>query len=225
MLSFGILLIVFSVVNYVIIAKRTYKQLDDLLLESTIITTNALKDELGENKNDFDKTIAEIINTPSLSTIELVIFKQDKVIATTYPNIEQTSSQIISLAKKNSLPVLTYIDGFGQEGARVAISSLTIDSQDYLIVSIKSLQDIVQQLQTLRIIFYISLPSVLLLSGLGGYFLANKNLLPVRAISAQARQINANNLHERVTVKNEKDEFGQLALLFNDLLCRLENLL
>jgi len=62
----------------------------------------------------------------------------------------------------------------------------------------------------------------LLLAGTGGYFLARKSLAPVVAMGAQARQIGATNLDERLPVQNANDELGQLATTFNDLLNRLE---
>ena len=62
----------------------------------------------------------------------------------------------------------------------------------------------------------------MILASVGGYFLARKSLAPVVGMSAQAGRISAANLHERLPVKNERDELGQLATSFNDLLNRLD---
>jgi two-component system OmpR family sensor kinase len=91
----------------------------------------------------------------------------------------------------------------------------------YVVVATQSLEPVLRQLETLRLVFYAALPAVLLLSGFGGWFLARKSLAPVVAMSEQARRIGAENLDDRLTVANPRDELGRLALTFNELLSRL----
>src|SRR5206468_11452033 len=50
----------------------------------------------------------------------------------------------------------------------------------------------------------------------GGYFLAGRMLAPVGAMAETARKITAESLTERLPVENPRDEFGQLARVFND---------
>jgi heavy metal sensor kinase len=69
----------------------------------------------------------------------------------------------------------------------------------------------------------IAVPIALLLACFGGYFLARKALAPVVSMSGKASEIGATNLNERLPVINEKDELGNLALVFNSLLARLED--
>lgn len=68
----------------------------------------------------------------------------------------------------------------------------------------------------------IAVPLALLLASIGGYFLARKSLAPVVSMSDKAARISAANLHERLPVANERDELGRLALIFNNLLARLD---
>jgi len=56
----------------------------------------------------------------------------------------------------------------------------------------------------------------------GGYLLAGRVLAPVGAMAETARKITAESLTERLPVGNPRDEFGQLARVFNDTLSRLE---
>jgi heavy metal sensor kinase len=74
----------------------------------------------------------------------------------------------------------------------------------------------------LRRIFFVTVPIALILAGLGGYFLARRSLAPVASMSNQAEKIGSANLNERLPVKNERDEIGNLAKVFNALLSRLE---
>lgn len=55
-----------------------------------------------------------------------------------------------------------------------------------------------------------------------GYFFARTALAPLRSIIQQAEKISASRINERLPVKNERDELGELSLTFNSLLDRLE---
>ena len=65
-------------------------------------------------------------------------------------------------------------------------------------------------------------PITLLLSLLGGYFLAGRALLPVQHLTIRARAISADNLSERLAVPNPHDELGQLTAVLNEAFARLE---
>jgi len=55
-----------------------------------------------------------------------------------------------------------------------------------------------------------------------GYFMARNALKPVSKIVKQVEEITASNLSKRVEIDNQKDETGELAETFNDMLDRLE---
>ena len=63
---------------------------------------------------------------------------------------------------------------------------------------------------------------VVLATGAGGYFLTRKALLPVREISQTARNISRTNLGQRVNIHNSRDELGELSIVLNELLERLQ---
>lgn len=69
----------------------------------------------------------------------------------------------------------------------------------------------------------IAVPIVLLLSAVGGYFLANRALAPVRLITETAQQISAADLSQRLALDLPDDEIGRLARTFNRMLARLED--
>lgn len=68
----------------------------------------------------------------------------------------------------------------------------------------------------------IAVPIVLLLSILGGIFLAGRALQPVAAITQTAQKISAENLSHRIDMKLPEDEIGQLAQTFNAMLERID---
>jgi heavy metal sensor kinase len=61
----------------------------------------------------------------------------------------------------------------------------------------------------------------LLVAALGGYWLAGKALRPVKMITSAANEISATDLRRRLNVQR-KDEFGELAATFDNMLARLE---
>jgi len=85
-----------------------------------------------------------------------------------------------------------------------------------------SLDDIDDSLRhLLRILFATKVAALVLLLG-GGYVIARKSLEPVAAITGKARRISSSNLGERIEVTDRNDEIGQLAVVLNNLLGRLE---
>jgi heavy metal sensor kinase len=66
------------------------------------------------------------------------------------------------------------------------------------------------------------IPLLLLLAVAGGWLMARQSLYPVTVMTERAAMIGAATLHERLPVKNRRDELGRLATVFNDLLARLD---
>ena len=69
--------------------------------------------------------------------------------------------------------------------------------------------------------FLYLIPVVLLVAGLGGTFLTDRALRPVRRIAAAANKIEAEDLSHRLPVTGD-DEFSDLAETINGMLARLE---
>jgi len=74
-----------------------------------------------------------------------------------------------------------------------------------------SLEDMEKALHTLLLILSITIPSALVVAGLGGHFMANRALRPVEEVTNTAREITSHNLNRRIRIKNVKDEIGRLA--------------
>lgn len=80
-----------------------------------------------------------------------------------------------------------------------------------------------QSMHSLSMVLLLVIPVVLLLAVAGGYFLAGRALAPLGALAVKAREITAERLSERLPVEQSGDEFGQLAMVFNDTFQRLED--
>lgn len=65
------------------------------------------------------------------------------------------------------------------------------------------------------------LPLAVLVAGIGGWFLTGRALRPVRNVTQAAAEIGAQDLSRRLRVEG-RDELGELASTFNEMIARLE---
>jgi signal transduction histidine kinase len=75
---------------------------------------------------------------------------------------------------------------------------------------------------SLLFFFFTGIPLTLLLAGVGGLYLANKAIEPVRGVIEKAEQLNPSNLSERLPEPGTHDEIRQLTVTLNGLLGRIE---
>ena len=99
---------------------------------------------------------------------------------------------------------------------------VTLGDRQLLLRTAKPGDQIHHDLDRLRLTLIGGFPIALLLSLLGGYFLAGRALSPIQHLTSRARAISADNLSKRLNVPNPHDEIGQLAAVLNDAFARLE---
>jgi len=109
----------------------------------------------------------------------------------------------------------------GSNGHRYRVQSIS-ESSDRVAAAIEE-SPLRDTLWTLAVILATGIPFAIALAIGGGYFLAGRVLSPVAAMAGRAREITAESLAKRLPVDNARDEFGQLATVFNETLSRLED--
>ena len=125
---------------------------------------------------------------------------------------------------KGKLTVPAFFDlTAGDEKLRVYRTPLAVRPGHYQLFIVLSLEDQHAISGGVVSVFLVAVPLALILSGLGGYFLARKSLFPVAQMSSRAANISAANLDDRLPVNNPNDELGSLAIVLNALLDRLES--
>ena len=123
------------------------------------------------------------------------------------------------LVSPNPLYILD--DGSGR---RVVVRRFGFGSpeQIYFIVISQPVAQLLHTLRTIRLILVFGTGAGLILAGLGGSFLARRSLRPVARMTEQARRMSAENIEQRLPVTDARDELGNLAATFNELLGRLD---
>jgi heavy metal sensor kinase len=87
-----------------------------------------------------------------------------------------------------------------------------------------AMEDEARLLQVFRQIFLITMSVLLFLAVAGGWFMARRALSGVAMVTRTARKISEEDLHARVPVRNRHNEIDRLAITFNQMLDRIQQL-
>lgn len=91
-----------------------------------------------------------------------------------------------------------------------------------IIQVMQSLGTLYETLDRLLLALLISIPALLIVSSLSGYFLAARALSPIDQITKTAQKISTEDLSSRLNLQGKDDEIGRLANTFDRMLSRLE---
>ena len=87
----------------------------------------------------------------------------------------------------------------------------------------QSLDDIQNTLQRLLVTLLVSVPILVIIAGVSGYFLAARALAPIDQITSTTRRISGEDLSARLNIPVTDDEVGRLTQTLNDMLARLDD--
>lgn len=211
----GLVVLAFAILTYISVSKILLKEADESLSALSMNFVSAIRiEETGEDDVHFpDEIIAEAIKE----------FKFQDL----YISVYSANGRMIARTSDESFP-----DGFPENSYdsfqiddrtfRAYSTPLQVSENSYKLLIYRDLTEQIKIKDQLFYTFSISVPIAFLLSIWFGYLLAKRSLKPVMEMSGQARTISASNLDARLLVKNERDELGGLANVFNELLGRLE---
>ena len=113
----------------------------------------------------------------------------------------------------------------GDSNVRLMISPMYLNGQTLLLVAGESLDSYEMILNKVRLALISGALLALVLSGISAFFMIRQTLSPVQRITRTARNIEKkSDLTQRVPYNGPKDEIGQLALTFNQMLEHLNEL-
>jgi heavy metal sensor kinase len=105
---------------------------------------------------------------------------------------------------------------------RILTATITAGNQLYLVQLASNITPSYQIVDRFASIAAATIPFILMLSGIGGYWLSGRAMQPVYAITDAANRISERNLSQRLNVPNPKDELRQLSETLNQMFARLE---
>lgn len=113
---------------------------------------------------------------------------------------------------------VTSIEGEDKKESRLAVTQ-----NDHVKIYIAyPLDPINEVLDNLFASYRFLVPLSVLISIIGGWFLAHKSLRPVDTVTKAAREITAQNMNKRLPTHHVDDEIGRLTEQFNDMISRLQ---
>jgi heavy metal sensor kinase len=223
--AFSVVLALFSVGVFFFVERTLHERLDADLLATLQINAAALARHSPNGSES--SLLAEALEEPRFpGQVVAVVDSTGKVLARkpsgTSPVFRLPATPLESSASSGfyGQPESNPDADDSCRGVYQQIPGNAGDSSRFLVVT-ASTELLGDQVDALEDGLLIAIVLALILLGSGGWWLARESLAPVADMAAAAEHITAENLGDRVPVKNAEDELGRLGRRFNDLLSRL----
>jgi two-component system OmpR family sensor kinase len=228
----GLPLIVFAVAGYLVFSRtlqhRTDRFIGDELTafsRELIAERRAASSVVEAMRSTVDEVRFRDLHIAILDTTGRVVAMAslpDKDAGGTRPPPVDIGNRSIAAVRGRDLTKAVTATVPSDQGAyRVISRPLTVGGRQFSLTGSYSLSDSEEILRRIRGMFLVAIPLLVLSAAAGGYSLAKRSLAPVASMAAQAAEISASNLDERLPVGGG-DELVGLARVVNDLLDRLE---
>jgi heavy metal sensor kinase len=235
----AVLIVSFAIVAYVFLERATWSRTDSALLDAAADLRSELLAERGDHATT-RQAAAEVLPEIRFTTIAFVVYDSAggivaasippslRAVHTAKPDNElgppfdphQLTPLLRSAPRQPTARTVALPDAEG--GYRAALEPLTMPDGRFTAVAARSVHDEAEMLGNARLAIAIAVPLALLLSALGGWLLARKSLAPMVVMREQASRIGAENLGQRLPVATPGDEVGQLTVVINGLLERVD---
>ncbi|CAN5731700.1 ATP-binding protein [soil metagenome] len=210
----ALLLLILAVVLVIVLQDLQNRQLNATLR----LSADQLNAVIDLNGDQFILDPADIVALRSQGVLAWVLTPEGKTVKTVgeaatlpVPTALPSFDQFTDLTLSNGMLVRLIVMPFQEEGQTLGVLVLALPLHPNQVL-----------IRQILISLGIAIPVVLLLSTVGGLFLAGRALGPVTTITATARRISAIDLNQRLRLDLPDDEIGQLAHTFNAMLDRLE---
>jgi len=221
----ALVLLVFGLLVYTLLSRALHQRVDDDLRSLIEVAFKSLINDEAEGQSNDDaarSTASELFN--GRQTLAIFDGAGNLLADNSLDDDFQARLPSPEMISDGEIGLHTIAEDDGDDFHRIASQRVLVPPANtpYIILASQPLEVIEEEMESLREIFYFVVPGVIVMAGLGGWFLAHKSLDPMVAMSERARLIGAGNLDQRLPVANPRDELGQLAVTFNQLLARLD---
>jgi two-component system OmpR family sensor kinase len=223
--ALALILLLFAVALYLVMSRALREQVDASLDEAAAVAIRTLGEHRFGPFLIFEDLSQEF---PELALLDkfFQIFGPAGQVTIQSSNIQSREIPLSQTAFRASLEGESTFELFQfTKGISLRLLSVPIRQDEQLVNVLRvgtSLGPTDRMLRRLLVGLYIASPIALLVSLMGGWFLAGRALRPVHAITQAARRITAGDWSQRILTPHSNDEIGQLASTFNDMIGRLE---
>jgi heavy metal sensor kinase len=209
--AIALLLVVFGTVAYYLLSKNLYRNLDESLRARVMELQGSIR--ISGNEVLFDQKVNELV---------LIYNADGALVQRLGPNVN--FSNIAETVQQALFGISSFVSAETTEGSYVRLyaAPFNLDSRTRVAIVVGRLpNDILSMLAIFRMVILNSSVLVVLLAGIGGWFLAGRTLKPVERIADIARGIGESDLSRRIDVETD-DELGRLAKTLNGMIGRLD---
>jgi two-component system, OmpR family, sensor kinase len=217
----ALVLVVFSMSVYALLARDFYERLDNDLRTSVEETGASMSRRIVGGEPEA-QAAAEALEEHVGPREAAAVFDAGGRLVAENPALGDIHARLPRGAQNVAGEGALYTD---DSGRRVGVRRVDVapSGRAYLVVISRSFNLVTREMASIRLTLYLAVPLALVVAGLGGWFLARRSLAPVAEMTERARRISAENLEQRLPVVNPRDELGLLAETFNGLLRRLNS--
>ena len=220
---FSLLFLLFSLFLNSVLARALERRLDESLSVEANTAAALLEDEFVEMKGDPRLASSEVLADLRLRGSSVVFLAGNQLLGASTPVPQNELQEIAAHAAADRRPnLIVDLPRAGPHGARAAVHRVSLGGLGCLVIAVEPLDDVVADLAVLRRVLYLALPLLIALAGVGGYWLASRNLAPLAGMAEQARRITHSNLETRLDAGTAAEELVALSTSFNELLSRLD---
>jgi len=223
----GFFLILFSILLYVFLSKRLHESIDNSLkVSANVIQKAALLEYSRTPLPGLDLFFDQFLGYSNINKFYR-IYDGSGHVDSRSKGIDASKFPLTQDAYSRATQgQMTYETFKLVPWHRVRVITMPVIRNDNLVNLIQvgtSLKAVEHTLKNLRIFLFTAIPCALILSTLGGRFMATRALKPVAEITSTAQDIaHGANLSRRIPIPEVQDEIGNLASTFNEMMNRLE---
>lgn len=223
----GFFLILFSILLYVFLSKRLHESIDNSLkVSANVIQKAALLEYSRTPLPGLDLFFDQFLGYSNINKFYR-IYDGSGHVDSRSKGIDASKFPLTQDAYSRATQgKMTYETFKLVPWHRVRVITMPVIRNDNLVNLIQvgtSLKGVEHTLKNLRIFLFTAIPCALILSTLGGRFMATRALKPVAEITSTAQDIaHGANLSRRIPIPEVQDEIGNLARTFNEMMNRLE---
>lgn len=210
----AILLLVFGLSSYYALSYSLYDNIDNFLLT-----------RMEDFKGVLEKAVnvEDIENIKALPNEMIFIYSDNGSLLRFYGYLIKIPDIQGKVQKANSGETFFFnLTTDFNWNTRFYVSTAKLKENSNVVIIIgRFTNEIENVLARLKMILISTGVLVMILAGIGGFFYADSSLRPVEKIIDTAKNIEENNLNERIKVKSQ-DELGRLASTLNQMISRLE---